>query len=433
MKSPVKITLLLAAIGFSSLALSPAIAAPQEVKVVLRHALDGKAQDALSTLVVRFNDSNKNQGRIVLQDSRTTDKNSATPTLALLNPDNAGKFFASHPSFMPLHTLMKNQGQTFNADQFYPQMLDAVDAGNGQPQALPIGMSLPVLLINRNKVPRTAKNIDLAPRTWLDVQNIAGTLADNGVTCPLTSSHFAWVHLENVAAQHGEKTAIRQGKSEKIKANGLINVKHLALLASWEKSRYFTYFGPNDEGSERFLKGECAMITGESALYIAARAAGMDVSIEPLPYYDDAYGAQRENVLPDGIALWAVAGQPKGNYPLAARFINYLMQPEVQRDWVRTTGSLPMTPGALAALRDSGMPAALADAADKRLSISRSNSARTRPGALRDRLHRALDEQASLVWTTSLSAKQALDTATLRANAAPASTPPSKKKNKKRT
>ena len=170
------------------------------------------------------------------------------------------------------------------------------------------------------------------------------------------------------------------------------------------------------------------MITGESALYIAARAAGMDVSIEPLPYYDDAYGAQRENVLPDGIALWAVAGQPKGNYPLAARFINYLMQPDVQRDWVRNTGSLPMTPGALAALRDSGMPAALADAADKRLSISRSNSARTRPGALRDRLHRALDEQASLVWTTSLSAKQALDTATLRANAAPASKTPSKKK-----
>lgn len=385
-------------------------------EVILRHALDGKAQDALATLVVHFNDNTKGPGRVVLQDARNLDTKSPRPLLAFLNANDSMKFFNTRPAFMPLHKLMRNHGQPLDASLFYPQILDAVADGTGQLQALPIGMSLPVLLINRKHLPHVAKTVDLAPRTWLDVQNLAGSLSDNGIKCPLTSSRFAWVHLENTASQHGERIDVRTGRSEKVKANSLMNVKHLALLASWQKSHYFTYFGPDDEGSQRFLQGECAMITGESALYVAARAAGMDVTLAPLPFYDDAYGAQREKVLPDGAALWVLPGQPKAAYALAARFVSYLLQPDVQKDWVRASGSLPMTPAALAALRESGMPAALAEAAEQRLAISRADSTRLRPGELRDRLHQALDEQVTLVWNTSLSAKQALDTTTLRAN-----------------
>jgi sn-glycerol 3-phosphate transport system substrate-binding protein len=390
-------------------------------EVALRHALDGKAQDALATLVLRFNDSIKGQGKIILQDARNVDNKRALPLLALLNTSDSVNFFNTRTTFMPLHQLMRDSGQPLNPGIFYPQMLDAVADSKGQPQALPMGMSLPVLLINRKQVPSAAKTIDLAPRTWHDVQDLAGTLADNGVKCPLTSSRFAWVHIENTASQHGESLDIRTGRSEKVKANSLMNVKHLALLASWEKSRYFTYFGPDAEANQHFLRGECAMITGESSLYAAARAAGMDVSIAPLPFYDDAYGAQRDKVLPDGAALWVLPGQPRAANALAARFVSYLLQPDVQKEWVRASGSLPMTPEALNALRESGMPAALADAAERRLATPRGDSTRTRPGALRDHLYLALNEQVALVWSTPLSAKQALDTATLRANSPVAS------------
>ena len=57
-------------LGFFVLSCSSHAAAPE---VALRHALDGKAQDALATLVLRFNDSIKGHGRIVLQDVRTLD------------------------------------------------------------------------------------------------------------------------------------------------------------------------------------------------------------------------------------------------------------------------------------------------------------------------------------------------------------------------
>lgn len=403
---------------------SPGTAGAQEV--ALRHMLDGKAQDALATLVLRFNDGLKGKGRVILQDARSVENRQRLPLLALLDVDDSMKFFGTRPRFMPLSKLMRAGGQPLNAARFYPQMLDAVDDAGGQAQALPMGMSLPVLLINRAQLsqalPQAAHDTDLSPRTWLDVQKMAGALYDNGVKCPLTSSRFAWVHLENMAAQHGEQIEFRTGRIEKVKANSLMNVKHLALLASWQKSRYFHYFGPDAEGSQRFLQGQCAMLTGESALYAAARAAGMDVAIAPLPYYDDAYGAQREKVLPDGAALWALPGHKTQEYRLAARFVTYLLQPDVQKEWVRASGSLPMTPDALTALRESGMPAALADAANKRLSASRAGSTRVRPGPLRDRLRQVLGEEVALVWSTTFPAKEALDVTTRRTNEAAPST-----------
>lgn len=387
-------------------------------EITLRHALDGKAQDALATLVMRFNDSLRGKGKVVLQDARSVENKQQLPTLALLDVDDSMTFFGTRPRFMPLSKMMRDGGQPLNTAQLYPQMLDAVDDDRGQVQALPMGMSLPVLLINHALLPQVTPVIDLSPRTWHDVQDIAGTLYDHGIKCPLTSSRFAWVHLENMAAQHGEQIEFRNSRIEKVKANSLMNVKHLALLASWQKSRYFQYFGPDGEGSQRFLSGECAMLTGESSLYIAARAAGMDVTIAPLPYYDDAYGAQRERVLPDGAALWVLSGHKKAEYQLAARFVAYLLRPDVQKDWVRASGSLPMTPGALAALRESGMPGVIAGAADRRLAVSRTGSTRARPGPLRDRLRKVLGEEVALVWSTPMPAKEALDITTLRANEA---------------
>ena len=404
-------------IGFFVFGFSTHTAAQE---VTLRHALDGKAQDALASLVLRFNDNLKGQqARVVLRDARNLDQKSPLPVLALLDEDDSASFFATRPPYLPLSKLMQDSGLPLDPGIFYPQMLDAVADRAGHPQALPMGMSLPVLLINRKLVPSAAKSFDSSPRTWYDVQTLAGTLADSGVKCPLTSSRFNWVHFENTSAQHGESMITQLGRLEKTKANGLMNVKHLALLASWEKSRYFTYFGPNTEANQRFLRGECAMITGESSLYTLARDAGMDVTLAPLPYYEDVYGAQRDRVLPDGAALWAFPGHPKATTILAARFVNFLLQPENQKDWVRASGSLPMTPQGLQALRDAGIPPALADAADRRLSTPATNNSRPRVGALRDRLHLALNEQVALVWSTPLSAKQALDTATLQANSSP--------------
>ena len=394
--------------------------------ISLRHDLDGKALDTLATLVLRFNDELKGKGRVVLQDSRGLENRHALPHLALLDPDDSIDFFGTRPRFRPLHEVMREAGQKFDATRFYPQVADAVDDASGRIQALPLALALPVLLTNRAALRTAGVDPDQPGKTWWELQKVAGEIYGHGGKCPLTTSRFAWVHSENISTQAGEAVVARVGKLDQVLANSMVNVKHLALLASWQKSRYFHYSGPGREGNRRFLSGECAMLTGESSLYAEAKRAGIDVGVAPLPYYDDVYGPKPADVLPDGAGMWVLAGRKKDEYKLVARFMSFMLRPEVQKEWVLATSYLPMTPVAVTALRDSGIPVHLLDAAQKRLSVSRKGSTRAKHGPIRDRLHEFLGEEVALVWTSSRPAKEALDNTVRRVNeaTAPKAPPP---------
>ena len=395
--------------------------------VVLRHQLDGPALDVLATQVLRFNDGLKGKGRVVLQDARGLDDKRVLPQLALLDSADSVEFFGTRPRFLPLHQVMRDGGQRLDPQRFYPQILDAADDVAGKIQALPLGLALPVVLTNRALLKKAGLDPQTAPATWLELQKTAGALAVSGVSCPLTTSRFAWIHLENVSSQQGEAMVSRAGRTERVLANSLINVKHLALLASWQKSKYFHYDGPGTEGDARFLKGECAMVTGASSLYAAAVRVGIDVGISRLPHYDDIYGPKPADTLPDGLLLWTLAGHKAPEYKLAARFMTYLLQPDVQMEWVKATSYLPMTPAAVQALRDSGAPANLLAAAEARLSVPRKGSSRLKPGLFRDRMREFLGEELRLVWSSDRAAKDALDTVVHRMSTDAASGVPAAK------
>ena len=388
--------------------------------ITLRHDLEGKSLDTLATLVLRFNDEQKGRGRVLLQDARGLENKQVLPHLALLDPDDSMEFFSTRPRFRPLHEVMHEAGQKLDAAWFYPQIADAADDASGRIQALPMALSLPVLFTNRAALRKAGIDPDLPVKTWWDLQKVAGQIYDGGGKCPLTTARFAWIHSENVSSQAGESSVAKVGSVDKVQVNGMVNVKHLALLASWQKSRYFHYSGPGREGNRRFLSGECAMLTGESSLYADARRAGLDVGIAALPHYDDVYGAKPADTLPDGAGLWALAGHKKEEYKLAARFADFMLRPAVQIEWVSATGYLPMTSAALKGLRDSGIPQQVLDAAERRLSVTRKGSVRVNHGPLRDMLREFMGEEVAPVWTTDRPAKEALDNVVRRVDAATA-------------
>lgn len=392
---------------------------PQEI--VLRHGLSGAPLDTLATLALRFNDAEaklkRGAGRILLEDVHGLADKSRLPQLAFFDYDDAQAMFDTRPRFRPLHQVMAAGRQRFDIKDFYPQMSDAVDDLAGRMQALPMGMSLPVLFYNKAALSRAGMNPDAPPKTWWELQEAAGKLRDAGSKCPLTSSRFAWVHIENVAAQHGEPLVVKNGKQDQLALNNMVNVKHIALLTSWHKSFYFVYSGPGREGDSRFASGECAMLTGESALYASLKRAQPDfpLGIAVLPHYDDVYGARPTHVLPDGAALWVLAADKRPEQEVIARFIAFLLQPDNQREWVRSTGFLPMTPSAVQALREGGADPSLLARAEARLSMVKRDAARTKNGLGRDRIRNILNEEIEFVWGNRKPAKEALDTAVLRA------------------
>ena len=412
-----RIALLLscAAMGFAQAAKPPA----GPVEIVFRHAQTGERAAVLVDLVARFNAESKAE-KVVLQHlgMATSDtQGQILPHLALLEDDEHLAFFGSHPRMLPLHKVMADAREKFDAG-FFPVIADVVDDNKGRIQALPMGLALPVLFFNRDTFRKAKLDPDRPPRTWWEVQETAGKIFDVDRRCPLTSSNPAWVHLDNLSTQHGEPIAGERGGKSGLALNSLVQVKHVALLASWHKSFYFHTFGAGREADEKFLGGHCAMLTSDSSLYLElARRKPFDFGVAELPHHDDVRGAAPGRVLPDGAALWVLAGKKKPEYAAAARFIAFLLRPEAQKQWVRGTGYLPMTRAATDAMQgDSTAPDVLRLAVQRLSDRKYASAARPKAVVGMSRVRAVLHEELEAVWANLKPAKEALDTAVRRGN-----------------
>lgn len=404
-------------LGLSSLA-QAAKAPPPPPDIVFRHALTGEAAAALVELVGRYNAEGKS-GKVVLQHVGMAADPHQLPHLALLEDDDYQKFFDSHPRMLPLHKVMADAKEKLDAAALFPVIADVVDDNKGRLQALPLALSVPVLYYNKDTFRKAKLDPAKPPVTWWELQTAAGKVFDVDRRCPFTSSNPAWVLLENAATQHGEPIASpEQGGKTALALNNLVQVKHVALLASWHKSFYFRTFGPGREADEKFMSGECSMLTSDSSLYLQLlRRKPFDFGVAALPHYDDVRGAAPGRLLPDGAALWVLAGKKKPEYAAVAHFVSFLMRPEVQKQWVRSTGYLPMTVSAVDALAAEGAPPELLRKTVERLSDKRFAAAAKPKGVLgMSRVRAILHEELEAVWANLKPAKEALDTAVRRGN-----------------
>lgn len=394
--------------------------AAEPVEIVLRHALSGEPAALLVELVDRFNAQSKPE-KVVLQHLSMAADPRQLPHMALLEDDEHQKFFNSHPRLLPLWKALSLTKQQIDAKALFPVIADVVEDNRGRLQALPLALSVPVLYYNRQTFRKAGLDPAKPPRTWWEVQEAAGKIYDVDRRCAFTSSNMAWVHLDNTSTQHSEPIAneTRGGKTPTLALNNMVQVKHVALLASWHKSFYFKYFGPGREADEKFLSGECGMLTSDSSLYMRLlRRKPFDFGVAALPHHDDVRDAAPGRLLPDGPLLWILADNKRQEYAAAVRFFQFLLQPEVQQAWVKGTGFLPMTPAAVAALAAGGdLPPDILQRTVERLS-DRKLASGAKPKAVTGlgRVRAILSEELEAVWANLKPAKEALDTAVKRGN-----------------
>jgi sn-glycerol 3-phosphate transport system substrate-binding protein len=135
----------------------------------------------------------------------------------------------------------------------------------------------------------------------------------------------------------------------KLDFNGLVQVKHTAMLTTWSKARFFTYFGRRDEADRRFAAGECGMLTSTSSLFGTLRdGRKVETGVSALPYHDDVQGTPQQT-LADGASLWVGGGKKADEYKGVALFVSFLMEPDLQVELTALEGFLPMTSVARAA------------------------------------------------------------------------------------
>lgn len=421
---PLALALLIAFSGAATAAPAKKAAAQPQAKVSavteieFSHQLSSGNAERLAGLVERFNSQSKD---VVIKLVRAEAHGKPTH-LNLATPETVANFSANKASFKPLFQVMKESKEAFQAGDVSSDLL--VGESKAKLMALPVAFSTPVLFYNKRAFRQAGLNPDQPPKTWREMQDMAGVLMDKGVSCPYTSSWPVWVHIDNMSARSGASVAGAKGDLE---FNGLMQVKHVAMLATWYKARYFQTFGRGAEADQHFYSGECAMLTSDAWANSSLRdAPGVELGVAPLPYHEDTYGGPR-NTLAGGASIWIGSGFKPQDYKAAARFVRYLLSPDSQIEVARVGGFLPLTDNARKAMKSKLLK-------DEEQVLDVAYASLQGKGALAplrvsavEPVRMILEEELEQVWADKKPAKLALDTAVSRGNAVLAAKPALKK------
>lgn len=387
-------------------AAKPAAAKLAEIELV--HPFSGHQAEQFERIVAEYNATNP---AVKVAVSGRNWEQGALPDLLVLAEADEQRFLAGKPRYRPLHQVMREAKVPMDTlrppEMMAPHPLDARNRLN----ALPIALATPVMYVNKDAFRKAGLDAERLPRSWHALQEALGTLYDAGVACPYTSSLPVWVHVENTSAWHNEPV-VQGGKREALAVNRMLQVKHLALMSSWYKSRYLHIFGRELEGDAKFASGECAVLTAPSSSYPALAAGGrFEVAVAPLPYHDDVPGAP-QNTLADGPALWVAAGKRPEHYRAAAQFVRYLLLADTQLELERHLGSLPLNRAGMLA---SGSELLKSDLAHVRVGLDtltrRPPTASSRATRYVQRLEvrEAMDQELEALWANKKPAKAVLD------------------------
>ncbi|MBP8867694.1 MAG: extracellular solute-binding protein [Propionivibrio sp.] len=389
----------------------PAAAPALPAQLVLGHQLDEESAERLEPLIEQFNSQNK---EVQISLARRV-AGEAPKHINLVTTEEQLRFTDNKARFRPLHELMRAAKEPFDAAKLSPELRDGLVDGRGRLMALPLAFSTPVLYINKEAFRKARLDPENPPKTWLEMQEVAGQLFEAGERCPFTTSWPTWTFIDNVSTWNGVDVSDNKGK---LTFNGLVQVKHLAMMASWHKAKYLHLFGHRDEADRRFANGECAMLTSNSSLFTQLNISKqVDAGASTFPYHDDVYGAPK-NTLADGAALWFSADLKPAEVKGAAKFVNYVLGPEIQIRLTLAGGFLPITPVARATASSKLLQSDLyaLQAAYSQLQ-GKTIAPKVRPSQIAA-VRTILDEELDAVWANRKPAKEALDSAAQRANAA---------------
>ena len=398
--------------------LSLSLGASAAVEITIAHQLDDARASRLQQVVDRFNAEQKDY-HVVL---KFHNNGEAPGDLNLADRDNLSHFVGGKVEYKPLFQVLSDARVKVDLSRIAPALKGGVTDSRGRLVALPVAYSTPVLFYNKAAFRRAGLDAENPPKTWWQVQAAAGKLVKAGYSCPYTTSWPAWVHIDNVSARSGAEPVVHGTETT---FNSMAQIKHIALLSSWYKAKYFVTFGRTNEADAHFAKGECGMLTSSSDLYASLRdKPDLEVGVAPLPYYDDIFGGARQ-ALADGASLWVGPGRKPVEYKGVAKFVSFLMAPDMQLEISKAGGFLPLTTASALATRGKLLGADFANqqVAYSQLGGAAPRSAYSKTGSNLTMVSRIepvrviIDEELEAVWANKKPAKEALDDAVARSNA----------------
>jgi len=420
-------------LNLAATALAAALTMPAQAQTEIQwwHSMGGALGEWVNDMAKDFNASQKDF-KVVPTFKGSYDE-SMTAAIAAFRAGNAphilqvfevgtATMMASKNAIVPVGEVMKKAGVTFDPNAYVPAVAGYYTAPNGQMLSFPFNSSTTVFHYNKDAFKAAGLDPNKPPTTWPEVAKAAAMLKIAGHKCPFTTSWVSWTQLESFSAWHNTEFATKgngmRGTDARLTFNSPLHVRHIENLANMAKNGLFVYKGRGNAADATFVSGECAMITGSSALYgNIKRNAKFASGIGTLPFYPDVPGAPQNTVI-GGASLWVMSGKKEADYKGVAQFFAFLSRPEEAAKSHQRTGYLPLTKASYELTEKSGfykqnpgtdvsVEQLIRKTTDKSRGIRLGNFVQIRT---------INDEELEQVWAGKKTAKEALDAAVKRGN-----------------
>ncbi len=344
-----------------------ALPAMAQTEIQWWHSMTGANGDRVNAMADGFNKSQKNYKVTPVYKGGYAESMTAAiaafragtaPHIVQVFEVGTATMMSAKGAIVPVYKLMKDSGEKFDPKVYVSAVAGYYTDRRGQMLSFPFNSSTVVFYINKDAFKKAGLDPEVAPKTWKEFAVTAGKLKASGQQCVYTTGWPSWVHVENFSAWHNLPIGTLEngigGLGTKFTINSPQHVAHIAELAQFAKNGWFTYSGRRNEAEARFFSGECAMLTSSSAAQGNIRKnAKFPFSVNFMPYDDSIKGAPQNSII-GGASLWVLSGKKPAEYKGVAQFFNYLSQPELQMQWHKDSGYVPITNAAAELTKKSG-------------------------------------------------------------------------------
>ncbi|AHG18598.2 hypothetical protein Z042_02405 [Chania multitudinisentens RB-25] len=319
------------------------------------HGQTGKLGDALQALCGSYNKSQDihvincvgQGGNEVLMQKTIASYRTKTHPEIVLGFDAGTLDLMLSNAVLPVQELADKQDVAVNWDDYIPGIRSYYESSKGKMYAQPFNASTVILIGNQQLLNQAG--IESLPETWEEFGVALTKLKQNGQACPFSTDGHPWRYLEQFSAVQGEPVATNGNGYASLKSQYVFdNTSHLRImkdLQAWRNAGLVKLNADTNAGNyvAAFTSGECAMSLVSSGAYGQAYLALKDKTpllVGKMPIYANT---SRFNTLVGGGAIWVMKGHSDAKYQAVMDFLNYIRRPEIQIEYVKRTGYLPVT------------------------------------------------------------------------------------------
>lgn len=336
-------------------AMVSAFAAPTEIE--FWHAMGGRLGEKVTEICDKFNASQSEYKIVPVFKGSYAETMTAgiaafragqAPAIMQVYEVGTATMMAAAGAIKPVYRLMQETKTPFDPKSYLSAVSGYYTDSKGNMLSLPFNSSTPVFYYNKDAFRKAGLDPEKPPKTWSEVEAYGKKLMATGNwEAAYTSTWMSWIHIENFAAWHNIPSGSYEngfaGTKTELNFNDPLILKHMQLLADWQKQKLFAYGGRASAAGAKFISGEVPMLTESSAGYASIKTNGkFDFGVAMMPYDDTVKGAPQNSII-GGASLWVFEKKSAETYKGVAKFFGFLSQSDIQADWHQFTGYLPIT------------------------------------------------------------------------------------------